>query len=268
MRLLAEVEGEGGAAPPVFLARKPTAAGGPRDSCLPLGLDERIVRDLDRLFAHPRRLARKERLYRCGEPLSALHVVRLGTFKTVMLTEDGREQVAGYHMQGDILGLEGLGQPVHICDAIALDETEVCSLPFVRLDEFAREPRVIGGLFQLMAGNMRRNQDLIMLLGSMCAEERLATFLLNLSQRCDARGLSAGDLVLCMTREEIASFLGLKLETVSRTFSRLQAEGLLRVQGREVKVLDPVGLKRVAGQGGGPSERPRGDSFGLTPINS
>jgi CRP/FNR family transcriptional regulator len=215
---------------------------------LPLGLDEEIARDFARLFVHPRRLPRKEVLYRAGEPLTALHVVRLGSLKTVMLAEDGREQITGYHMAGEIVGLEGIGRPLHSCDAIALEDSEVSSLPFARIDELARDPRLMNGLFQLMARDMRRSQDLIMLLGSMCAEERLATFLLNLSERHQARGFSATDLTLRMTREEIASFLGLKLETVSRTFSRLQGQRLIQVEGRAVSLLDPAGLRRIAGQ--------------------
>ena len=220
-----------------------------RDTCLPLGLDEQIARDFDRLFVHPRRLPRKEVLYRAGEAFSALHLVRSGTLKTVVLTEEGREQVTGYHMAGDIVGLDGIGQPLHTCDAIALEESEVCSLPLTRLDELAPDPKLMAGHFQLMARGMRRSQDLILLLGSMCAEERLATFLLNLSQRHRARGLPANELALCMTREEIASFLGIKLETVSRIFSRLHGEGLLRVQGRAVSLLDTAALRRIADGG-------------------
>ena len=218
-----------------------------RDFCLPLGLDPDVARDLDRLFVQPRRIPRKEALYRAGAPFTALHAVREGTIKTVVLAEDGREQITGYHMAGDIVGLDGLGQSHHSCDAFALEDSEVCTLPFGRLDELALDPQLVRSLFQLMARDLRRSQDLIVLLGSMCAEERLATFLLNLARREHLRGHSARELLLRMTREEIASFLGLKLETVSRIFSRLQGDGLLHVQGRAVTVLDRAGLERAAG---------------------
>ena len=260
MRLVSEPDRGAVAAPsaarpgpalvPLAAHRAPHPAGSLLDLCLPLGLDEAISRDFDRLFVQPRHLPRKEVLYRAGDPFSALHVVRSGTFKTVMLSEDGREQITGYHMAGDILGLDGLGHPLHNCDAIALEESDVCTLPFTRVNELARDPRLLAGLFQLMARDVRRSQDLIMLLGGMCAEERIATFLLNLSQRRRVRGLSPDDLALCMTREEIASFVGLKLETVSRILSRFQVEGHIRVQGRAITLLDHARLKRIATPGG------------------
>ena len=249
MRLVADVRPGGAALPPPEL-RPTLAAAQLRDFCLPLGLDEEVSREFDRLFVQTRRLPRREVHYRAGDAFGALHLVRAGTLKTLMLAEDGREQITGYHMPGDIVGLDGVGQPLHTCDAIALEDSEVRSLPLARLDEVARDPRLMNGLFRLMARDMRRSQDLIMLLGSMCAEERLATFLLNLSHRHRARGLDHNELSLRMTREEIASFLGLKLETVSRTFSRLHGEGLIHVQGRAVRLLDMAGLKRAAGHEG------------------
>jgi CRP/FNR family transcriptional regulator len=243
----ARAGGAPASAPPPRPARPADATG---TLCLPLGLDEEISRDLDRLFVQTRALVRREVLYRAGEALGALHLVRAGTLKTVMLAEDGREQITGYHMAGDIVGLDGIGHPLHACDAIALEESQVRSMPFARLDELASDSRLMNGLFRVMARDMRRNQDLIVLLGSMCAEERLATFLLNLGQRQRARGAPPGDVALCMTREEIASFLGIKLETVSRLFSRLQAEGRIQVQGRAVKLLDTAALQRVASREG------------------
>jgi CRP/FNR family transcriptional regulator len=256
MRLVAKSEGGAPVAPSVAHAgntllplagkRASRPNEGLLDLCLPLGPEEEISGEFDRLFLHPRHLPRKEVLYRAGDAFAALHVVRAGTFKTVMLSEDGREQITGYHMAGDIVGLDGLGQPLHNCDAIALEESDVCSLPLTRLNELARDPRLMAGLFQLMARDVRRSQDLIMLLGGMCAEERIATFLLNLSHRRRVRGLSPDDLALCMTREEIASFIGLKLETVSRILSRFQGEGHIRVQGRAVTLLDHAGLRRIA----------------------
>jgi CRP/FNR family transcriptional regulator, anaerobic regulatory protein len=222
---------------------------GVRELCLPAGLDEKATRELDQLFSNPRRLVRREVLYRPGEPFTALYGVRLGTIKTVLLAEDGREQITGYHMGGDVLGLNAIGKATHACEAIALEDSEVCALPFARLDELAhREPTLLRTLLHLVSRELRRGQELALLLGSMCADERLATFLLNLAQRNRTRGYSANELVLRMTREEIASFLGLKLETVSRVFSRLQGEGLIQVQGRAVKLLDRAGLERVAGQ--------------------
>lgn len=218
------------------------------NACLPLGVDETSNAVIDRAFCHPRRVARRETLYRAGEPFVALHAVKSGSLKSVTIVEDGREQITGCHMAGDIVGLDGLGQQVHSCDVVALEDSEVCSLPIARLGDLAQHPRLLQSLFEVMARDLRRGRDLIVLLGSMRADERLATFLLNLAQRQQMRGESPAELSLQMTREEIASLLGVKLETVSRVFSRLQADGLIEVHGRSVKLVDAAGLKRAAGQ--------------------
>ena len=222
---------------------------GVRASCLAEGLSEPGARELQSLAGTPRHLARREVLYRAGDTFTALYSVRLGTLKSVVLAEDGRAQITGYHLGGDLVGLDGIGQGTHTCDVVALEDSEVCVLPFERIERLAqREPVLLRNLVRLLSGDRRRGQDLILLLGSLSAEERLATFLLHLAHRYCQRGFSASEFVLRMTRDEIASYLGLKLETVSRIFSRLQGEGLIQVQGRAVKLLDHEGLKDVAGR--------------------
>ena len=221
-----------------------------RRLCLPAGLDADAVRQLDASFGNHTRVKKREVLYHAGEPFTALYAVRLGTFKTLMLSEDGREQITGYHMGGDIVGLDGIGEERHGCDAIALEDSEVCALPFAKLDELSRhEPTLRRNLFRLISRDLCRGQDMMLLLGSMRAEERLASFLLDLARRYRSLGYSASELALRMTREEIASYLGLKLETVSRVFSRLQQEGLIQVQGRAIKLLDRPALHHLAGHG-------------------
>ena len=149
-----------------------------------------------------------------------------------MLAEDGREQVSGYHMLGDIVGLDGIGTDVHGCQAVALEDTEVCVLPFERIEEVARSvPTLQHNLHRLLSKEISRDQSVMLMLGSMRAEERLAVFLLSLAERYKRRGYSSTEFVLRMTREEIGSFLGLKLETVSRLFSRFQDEGLIASAG-------------------------------------
>ena len=166
-----------------------------------------------------------------------------------MLAEDGREQVSGYHMLGDIIGLDGIGTDHHGCQAVALEDTEVCVLPFERLEDLARKlPALQHNLHQFLSREIARDHNIMLLLGSMRAEERLAVFLLNLSERYRRRGYSSTEFVLRMTREEIGSYLGLKLETVSRLFSRFQEEGLIQVQGRAVKIARPAALKQLVGQ--------------------
>ena len=215
--------------------------------CFPRGLDAVAIRRLDTLVAGRRRVRKKANLYRVGEPFAALFAIRLGTFKTQLLTEDGREQVTGFYMGGEILGADGVGQAWHACEATALEDSEVCVLPFSQLDELAHEvPAFRRTLYRCLARDASRGQDMMLLLGSMSAEERVVQFLLDIAGRYHVRGYSFSEFVLRMTREEIASYLGLKIETVSRVFSRLHGEGLLQVQGRAIKLLDLGALKRLA----------------------
>jgi CRP/FNR family transcriptional regulator len=149
-------------------------------------------------------------------------------------------------MSAEIIGTDGIGTDHHGCEAVALEDTEVCPLPFDRLETLGR--RNIGfqhNLHRLLSREIARERGVMVLLGTMAAERRLAVFLLDLSQRYHARGYSSCEFVLRMTREEIGSYLGLKLETVSRLFSRFQRDGLLQVQGRVVKLLDRQSLKQL-----------------------
>ncbi len=220
-----------------------------RELCLPVGLSGDEMKQVDVLIHNRAKLKKNETLYRAGEAFHALYAIRIGSLKTTVLAEDGREQVAGYHMLGEIIGLDGIGTDRHGCEAIALEDTEVCVLPFANIEDLARNlPALQHNLHQIMSREITRDQSVMLLLGSMRAEERLAAFLLNLAERYRRRGYSSTEFVLRMTREEIGSYLGLKLETVSRLFSRFQEEGLIQVQGRAVKLLDAGALKKIIGQ--------------------
>jgi CRP/FNR family transcriptional regulator len=222
-----------------------------RGLCLPVGLDAESVRRLDKLIGARTRVKRKGTLYRQGDRFTSVYAIKLGTFKTLVLAEDGREQITGYHLAGEIIGLDGIGDDRYTCQAIALEDSEVCVLPFDQLDCLAVEvPMLRRNLFRLVSRDLGRDHIMMLLLGSRPAEERLTLFLLDVAERYQTRGYSAHEFVLRMTREEIASYLGLKLETVSRLFSRLQEEGLLQVEGRAVKLLDTAALKRLVGQHG------------------
>jgi len=216
-----------------------------------MGLEQDAIAQIDALLGSRTRLRKGDTLYRAGEAFTALYAIRIGSLKTTVLAEDGREQVSGYHMLGDIIGLDGIGSGTHGCQATALEDTEICALPFERLEDIARAvPPLQHNLHRVLSKEISRDQGVMLLLGSMRAEERLAMFLLSLAERYKRRGYSSTEFVLRMTREEIGSFLGLKLETVSRLFSRFQDEGLIQVQGRAVKLLDPTALKQVVGQRG------------------
>jgi CRP/FNR family transcriptional regulator len=220
-----------------------------RELCLPVGLERDEMDQLDHLVTNRQQLKKGDAIYRSGDPFVALYAIRQGSCKTTVLAEDGREQVAGYHMPGDLVGLDGIGVDRHGCGAIALEDTEACVLPFEHLAELAhRLPPLQRNLHRVLSREIIRDHNVMLLLGSMRAEERLAVFLLNLSHRYHQRGYSATEYVLRMTRKEIGSYLGLKLETVSRLFSRFHQEGLIQVQGRAVKLLDPAALRQLAGE--------------------
>mgnify|MGYP000117177704 CR=1 FL=1 len=217
-----------------------------REICLPAGLSDEELDQLDSLVNARRRIKRGEALYRAGEGFDAIYAVRSGFFKSRVTYEDGRDQVTGFSMGGEILGMDGIGQGIHNCDAIALEDSEVCSIPYAKLEELAREVSGLQRHFhKMMSREIVRESGVMMLLGVMRAEERIAAFLLNLSQRLNARGYSPLEFHLRMTREEMGSYLGLKLETVSRAFSKFHNDGLIDVEQKFVRILNIEGLKQV-----------------------
>lgn len=210
-----------------------------RELCLPVGLSNDSLDRLDNMVATRRNVSRGDTLFRAGDGFQSLFAVRTGFFKTSVSSEDGRDQVTGFQMAGELLGLDGIGTDSHTCDAIALEDSQVCVIPYSQLEDLSREFSELQRQFhRIMSREIVRDHGVMLLLGSMRAEERLAAFLLNLTQRLQARGFSASALVLRMTREEIGSYLGLKLETVSRTFSKFQDEGILEVKQRQIRILD------------------------------
>ena len=217
-----------------------------RELCLTYGLNEQDLERIDSLVGSRRRIRRGTHLYRAGEEFEALFAIRSGFFKTDVLLEDGRDQVTGFQMAGEILGMDGISTEAHTCNAIALEDSEVCVIPYDQLESLGREIEALQHNFhQVMSREIVRDHGLMMLLGSMRAEERLSAFLLNMSQRFTARGYSSAEFHLRMTREEIGSYLGLKLETVSRAFSKFQEEGLIAVQQKHIRILDIPGLKKI-----------------------
>jgi CRP/FNR family transcriptional regulator, anaerobic regulatory protein len=219
-----------------------------RELCLPVGMSHEQIERLDDIVAARRAVARGDTLFRAGDPFQSLFAVRTGFFKTCVTAEDGRDQVTGFQMAGELLGLDGIGTERHTCDAVALEDSQVCVIPFEDLEDLSREFSDLQRQFhKIMSREIVRDHGVMLLLGSMRAEERLAAFLLNLTQRLQTRGFSASSLILRMTREEIGSYLGLKLETVSRTFSKFQDEGVLDVKQRHIHVLDAAALQKLVG---------------------
>lgn len=217
-----------------------------RELCLPVGLSNDEMAQLDAVIRQSRKIKRGETLFRAGEHFRALFAVRTGFFKTTVASQDGREQVTGFHMSGELMGLDGISASQHGCDAVALEDSEVCELPFSRMEDLSRNIASLQTHFyRMMSREIVRDQNVMLLLGNMKAEERLAAFLLNLSMRLQSRGFAANDFILRMNREEIGSFLGLKLETVSRTLSKFQQQGWLTVDHKHITLLEPDELKEL-----------------------
>ncbi|MDR7270243.1 CRP/FNR family transcriptional regulator [Pelomonas saccharophila] len=217
-----------------------------RELCLPVGMTANDLARLDGLVDKRRSVPRGGHLFRNGEHFEAIYAVRTGFFKTCVSSEDGREQVTGFQMAGELLGLDGISSDHHHCDAIALEDSSVCVISYAQLENLSREFTVLQHQFhKIMSREIVRDHGVMLLLGNMRAEERLAAFLLNLTQRLEARGFSASSLVLRMTRVEIGTYLGLKLETVSRTFSKFHDDGLMEVKQRQLRILDQAGLQAL-----------------------
>lgn len=219
-----------------------------QDVCLPCGLSSADLPELDELTTVKRRIARGAALYHPGDRFDALYAVRSGAFKTTGVSSNGEEKITGFYLPGEVLGLDAINSERHHYCATALEDSEVCVIPFVRLTELTlRIPQLQQQLFRLLSRDIARDHGLMLLLGSMTAEQRLAAFLLSLSRRYQRLGYAADRFILRMTREDIGNYLGLTLETVSRMLSRFQREGLIAVNQREVEFRDFDGLMAIVG---------------------
>jgi CRP/FNR family transcriptional regulator len=217
-----------------------------RELCMPIGLDVVDMQKLDEVVATRRHVKQGELLFRDGEEFKSLFAIRTGFFKTSVATPDGLEQVTGFQMAGEIIGLDGIVTDQHSCNAIAIEDADVCVMPFSNVEQLSRDfPVLQRHVHKVMSREIVRENSMMMMIGNMRSEERLAVFLLNLVQRLHARGFSQAEIILRMSREDIASYLGMKLETVSRAFSRLSDEGIIEVKQRYVGILNPQALKKI-----------------------
>lgn len=214
--------------------------------CLPAGLNVGDLARLDALITPRYVIRRGEHLCRAGARLQSLFAIRSGSLKSSVTDQDGHEQIVGFFLAGELLGMDAIGRGSHVCDVIALEDCEVCRIPFAELQQLCREiPALARNLNSMMSREIGRGYGVMLLLGSMNAEERIATFLLSLSRRFRARGFSPSQLLMRMTRHEIGSYLGLKLETVSRVFSRFQRAAIVSVKGKEIRLLNPDKLRGI-----------------------
>ncbi|KIP96580.1 MULTISPECIES: fumarate/nitrate reduction transcriptional regulator Fnr [Pseudomonas] len=216
--------------------------------CLPLSLDLEDMDALDDIVKRGRPLKKGEFLFRQGDTFNSVFAVRSGALKTFSISDAGEEQITGFHLPSELVGLSGMDTELYPVSAQALETTSVCEIPFERLDELSASlPQLRRQLMRVMSREIRDDQQMMLLLSKKTADERIATFLVNLSARFRARGFSANQFRLAMSRNEIGNHLGLAVETVSRVFTRFQQSKLLEAEGKEVHILDPIELCALAG---------------------
>jgi CRP/FNR family transcriptional regulator len=249
--MMASIQFAPSAARPDLPAAPPAASQcsscGLHSLCLPTGLDESEMLRLDGIIGRRRRIPKDGHLYRMDDGFAKLYAIRVGHFKTYQVNSSGEQQITGFQMPGELLGMDAIGAGRHHCGAVALEDSEVCEIPFVRLEElFGEVPTLLRHFHRLMSQEITREQNAMLLLGGMRAEQRLAVFLVNIGARYAARGYSSNKFQLRMMREEIGNYLGLTIESISRLLTRLKKDGYLKVSNREIEVLDPVRLKALA----------------------
>jgi CRP/FNR family transcriptional regulator len=212
--------------------------------CLPAGVDKNALHELHMLVEHVGPFHAGDHIFRNGERFGVIYAVRAGMVKTCLIDDAGREQVLGFHLPGEIIGLNAIHPAKYPCDAIALDTVYVCRFSFPALTMLAAKiPDVQQQLFRLLSADIGKATQLA---GDYSSDERLAAFLLGLAERYAARGYSPSAFRLTMARADIANYLRLAAETVSRVLRRFQDQRLIRVDGRDVELLDVPQLRRLA----------------------
>lgn len=215
--------------------------------CLPMGLDEADMLRLDQIIGRRRRVKRDQSLYRMGDTFNTLYAIRLGHFKTYQMNSNGSQQITGFQMAGELLGMDAIGTSRHQCEAVALEDSEVCEIPFSQLEELFQDmPVLLRQFHRIMSKEISREQGVMLALNNMSAQQKLAAFLVNLSSRYVTRGYSATRFQLRMTREEIGNYLGLAVESVSRLLSNFKKNGIVDVNHRDLELLDLPALRSIA----------------------
>lgn len=217
--------------------------------CVPVGMPSHEVAQLDDLVKERIRIEKGQVLYQHGDALDALFGLRTGSLKTQITEASGQHQITGFYLPGEIIGLDGMMEGAHTSSAVAMEDSEVCVVRLDTIDEISRfVPSLQQQIRRLMSKEIVRSHQVLLALGSMRSEQRLAAFLINLSQRLTALGYSSSEFIMRMSREEIGNYLGLTLETVSRLFSRFAREGMIRVNQREIKIIDIAALNELVGK--------------------
>lgn len=219
--------------------------------CVSKGLDDSRMLQFDRIVARRRKVAKGEPLFRVNDPMQSIYVVRLGHVKTHKLLSDGDARTIGFYMAGDLIGWDAIARKRHTCDATALEDTEVCVIPFSKFESMlGAAPMLMRRFHSLMSEEIMHEQEMILMLGGMRIEQRMAIFLVELAERYAARGYSATSFHLRMCRADIGAYLGVTLETISRLLTRFGKLGLVKVDSRKVELVDLPQLMAIAGRGG------------------
>lgn len=218
-----------------------------RELCLPTRLNEQDVSLMDELVVRRQPLEKGDYLYRTGDTFRGIYALQYGAIKTYGVTLHGREQITGFHLAGEVLGLDAIDEEVHPCNAVALEKTEICQIPFEKLEQLSQGiPGLLHNLSRIMSREILREEHVLMMLGGTTAEQRLLRFILNLQKRMAKREIMGSSFRLCMSRQDISNYLGLALETVSRQFTQLQERKILDIQNRYITILQPEVVKKLA----------------------
>ena len=220
---------------------------GLNDLCLPHTLTNEEIEKVDSIIKRRKPLKRGDYLYNAGDEFSSIYAVRSGSIKAFIIDEEGEEQVVGFYLPGELLGLDAIDSKVHLSTAKSMETTSICEIPFDSIEDLSATIRNLQvHMYRLLSREIRVDQELQMLLAKKSAEERISAFLMNLSLRYQQRRLSSTHFRLPMARSDIGNYLGLAVETVSRTLTRLQTTGVLMVEGKEVEILDLNALCNIA----------------------
>ncbi|MEW6999484.1 fumarate/nitrate reduction transcriptional regulator Fnr [Colwelliaceae bacterium BS250] len=216
--------------------------------CLPFSLNDTELNLLDDIIQRKKPIQKNTQIFQAGEQLHTLYAIRSGTFKTYIISEQGEEQITGFHLAGDLMGFDALGHKEHPSFAKALETSMVCEIPFEVLDTLSNKiPKLKAQIMNLMSNELHCNSEMLLLLNRKNAEQKLATFLASYGKRLGARHLSTIQFNLPMTRSEIGNYIGLTIETISRLMTRFQKEGLIAVENKFITILDKDGLYKLAG---------------------
>lgn len=216
--------------------------------CIPFTLNENELDKLDYIIERKKPVQKGDQIFKSGDSLKALYAIRSGTVKSYTITEQGDEQITGFHLAGDVIGFDGIHDHQHQSFAQALETSMVCEIPFDTLDELSGTmPKLRQQIMRLMSNEIMSDQEMILLLSKKNAEERLAAFISNLANRFGSRGLSPHEFRLTMTRGDIGNYLGLTVETISRLLGRFQKAGMIEVKGKYITIIDQTALSVLAG---------------------